>query len=112
MQVKYFKRVFDNISSTQSVDNIVNLYSDILSIQVDGTFSAMTLKVYGKTTKEGDTFVELASVNMTTFDIVTSITSKGIFETAVEGICMLKLEISSISGGNATVDIRLVSTGV
>ena len=112
MQVRYFKRIFDGISSAQSYDNVVNLYSDILSIQVDGTFSAMTLKVYGKTTKEGDAFVELAAVNMTNFDIATSITSKGIFEVAVEGICMLKFDVSSISGGNATVDIRLVSTGV
>ena len=112
MQVKYFTKIFNEVSSPTSVDTIVNLYSDILSIHVDGTFSSLAMKVYGKATKESEEFVELAVVNMTNFDIVNTIDAKGIYEAAAEGICIFKFEITSISGGNATVDIRLVSTGV
>ena len=112
MQVKYFNRIFDKATSAKTVDNVINLYSDILSISVDGTFSALQLKVLGKATKETATFTELAAVNMTSFDIINTITAKGVYEIAAEGICIFKFQITSISGGNATVDIRLVSTGV
>lgn len=112
MQVKYFSKIFDAVGAPTSTDTIVNMFSDILSIHVDGTFSALSLKVYGKATKESGEFVELAVVNMNNFDIVNTISAKGIYETAAEGICIFKFEITSISGGNATVDIRLVSTGV
>lgn len=112
MQVKYFTKIFDNVSSTTESNEIINLYSDILSIHVDGTFSSLALKIYGKATKESGEFVELAGINMNNFDIVNTIDAKGIYEVAAEGICIFKFEITSISGGNATVDIRLVSTGV
>lgn len=111
MQVKFFKKIFDGASAAAESDPIYNLYADSLSVQIDGTFSAISFKVFGKTTKESERFVELSAINLTSFEAASDLTAKGIYEIAVEGICVLKFQIVSISGGNATVDIRLVSTG-
>lgn len=111
MQVKYFKRIFDEVSAAAESDPIYNLSSDVLAVQIDGTFSAISFKVFGKVTKESENFVELSAINLNSFTAASEITAKGIYEIAVEGICGLKFQIASISGGNATVDIRLVSTG-
>lgn len=111
MQVRYFKKIFDEIDSATESDAIINLYSDVLGIQVEGSFSALSLKVLGKATKESEAFVELSAINLTSFDLTDSITAAGIYEVGIEGICIIKLEIESISGGAATVNVRLVSTG-
>lgn len=111
MQVRYFKKIFDQATAAATSDTVVNLYSDTLSVQLEGTFTSISFKVLGKTTMESDEFIELSGINLNTFDVANPLTAKGVYEFPVEGICILKFQIASISGGNVTANVRLVSTG-
>lgn len=93
-------------SSTGASSVVTNTNCDLLSVQVDGTFSAATVKVEGKTNENATDWTAIAIFNKTTLDMTagsTGITAKGIYEANIAGVAFVRVNVTSVSGGNVTV---------
>lgn len=91
--------------------NYTNNNCDILGIQVTGTFSSATLYIQGMVNTDSNTWVNLAALNLTDFDVENAgITSAGLYEYGIEGVMMVRANVSAVSGGNITVYGKFASS--
>lgn len=91
-------------TSASSSASVVNNNCDVLGIQITGTFSSATVNVQGMVNVDSNTWVNLAALNLTDFDIEnTGITAKGLYEIGIEGVLRVRVNVSSVSGGNISV---------
>lgn len=92
-------------TSAGSSDAYTNSNCDLLSLQVSGTFSAVKVKVQGKTNTVAD-WTDIAIFNKTTLDLTagtSGITAAGIYEANTAGLVQVRVNVASVSGGNVTV---------
>lgn len=84
-----------------------NSQGETLTFQIMGNASAITLSLYGRVDFLSNEWVPLNCVNLTTLDISTTVTAKGIYMTPVEGLANIKFVLGSVSGGEVSVFCRL-----
>lgn len=73
-----------------------------LVLEVSGTATSFTLEVKGKVDAENTNYTNLAIINASDYSTSSAITSNGIYIIGVDGIGGIKLNLTSISGGNVT----------
>ena len=88
----------------------INNQCDILSLQVSGTFSAVSLTVQGVTSTSGSEWTNIAAVDLSNFDIKNPITAEGIYETGIEGISKVRVNVTSVTGGSVSVFAKFANT--
>ena len=85
-----------------------NSLADVCSIDISGDFSG-EITVEGKLDKNGENYITLTGIDLSSFSLTNSISKKGIYEFSVEGIQYVRVNIKSISG-TATIIGRFVNT--
>lgn len=94
-------------SSAVASEPIINTDCDLLSVQVEGTFTSGKIEIQGKTDEREDADWEnLAVLDKSSLDLIsgfTGITAKGIYETGISGLVLVRVNVASVSGGNVTV---------
>ena len=98
--------MIDAASSAGASAEVINSTCDLLSVQVDGTFSSATVKVQGKTDANASDWTNIAIFNKSTLDLTEGsdgITAKGIYEANIAGVVFVRVNVTSVSGGNVTV---------
>ena len=88
----------------------INNECDICSVQVTGTFSAVSLTVQGVTNTSGGEWVDIASADLSNYDITNPITAKGIYEAGIEGISKVRVKVTSVTGGNVSVFAKFANS--
>lgn len=84
-----------------------NSQGDTLTLQVMGSASTVSLRVYGVTDFMSKEWQLLNCINMTTLEVGTSITTKGIYVFPIEGLSNIKFDLHSVSGGEVSVFCRI-----
>lgn len=112
MYVKEYIKLIDSATSTKVADIINNINCDTLSLNVSGTASSLNIIVEANNIFNSTAYQQIAIIKLSDFSINSSITSKGLYEIPIEGAANIKISLTSVSGGNVTVDARLVNTGV
>lgn len=87
-------------------DTYINNICDLLSIQVDGTFSAVKVQIQGKTDTSASAWTNIAIFDKSTLDLADGadgITAKGIYNADITGLLAVRVNVASVSGGNVTV---------
>ena len=108
MVVKKYLDLFKNQSSASSVV-IQNTNCDTMSLSISGSFSSITLKIQGTNTFDSTNYFDVAAIKMSDLSVCQQITATGLYTVSIEGMANIKVEITAISGGDATVKARLVS---
>lgn len=88
----------------------VNNECDICAVQVTGTFSAVSITIQGVTNVSGSDWVDLAAADLNSYDITNPITAAGIYETGIEGIAKVRVNVASVTGGNVSVYAKFANT--
>lgn len=101
-----------NAATTATASSYVaNNECDILGLQVTGTFSSATVYVQGMVNIDSNTWVNLAVMNLTDFDLKNAgITAAGIYEVGIEGVLRVRVNVSAVSGGNISVYGKFASS--
>lgn len=89
-------------------EEFCNSISDVCSIDVSGDFSG-EITIEGRLDKNGDNYITLTGIDLSSFQLVKSITGKGIYEFSVEGIQYVRVNVKSITG-TATIIGRFINT--
>ena len=98
--------MIDAASSAGTSDVVANTNCDLLSVQVSGTLTAVSVKVQGKTNPEADDWTDLAVFDKSSMELTagsTGITAKGIYEANIAGVVLVRVSVTSVTGGNVTV---------
>lgn len=115
MQVKCEKAIIENAASGVTVElSNAFLPAESLYLQVTGTATSVSLQVLGASAASAsanDDYVVLSSVNMSSFATSATIATNGIYAFGIDGCRDVKVVLSSVSGGNATVYARTVIGG-
>lgn len=88
----------------------INNECDICSVQVSGTFSAVSLTIQGVTDTSGGEWTDIAAADLQSYDIKNPITSAGIYETGIEGISKVRVKVTSVTGGSVSVFAKFANT--
>lgn len=92
---------FDGADSNGISDNtmqVTNRSSQFI-VQVSGGAVGLTLEIQGYSDHKANAWVPLACINLTTFDVTSSIGGDGIYAVPADGITQVRAEIKSINGG-------------
>lgn len=107
--IKEFK-MLDKVSSAQVSDEVWNLVADIITIDVDGSFSGASLLVQGKSDKDS-TWRDISMIAFDGYAIKSEITEPGAYIGPILGYSSVRINLASVSG-EITVHARFVdSTG-
>lgn len=96
--------IFFSDATSPGTSNVLsnpNLGSQLI-VQTSGTATNFEVEILGQADINAD-FVPLSCINMTNFDVDSKIDYAGIFCVPTDGICKIKAEIKSVSGGDLTV---------
>lgn len=88
----------------------VNNSCDAIAVEISGSFTSASVAFEGKADLNAPEYTSLSGVNLTTFDLTTTATGKGIWEIGVEGIQVFRARVVSVSGGDITVLGRCVAS--
>lgn len=84
--------------------------SDVLSLEITGTFTSAVVMIEGRISTFGD-WVPLAAVSLSDYSAYKNgITAPGIYEISIISIRELRLNIASIEGGDINVIGQLISS--
>ena len=98
--------LIDAATAAGASDSYINNTCDLLSVQVDGTFSAVKVEVQGKTDTDAADWTNIAVFDKSTLDLNDGdygIVAKGIYEAGIAGLTVVRVNVASVSGGNVTV---------
>lgn len=90
------RRVFDNQTSVATSEEIDNSYGDIFVIDIRGD-SPYSVKVEGKQANSEE-FKAISVIDASNMSTVASISSDGIYSAQSNGLKVLRVVISSLSG--------------
>ena len=86
-----------------------NASSDILDVQVDGSFTGL-IKVEGRLHRHG-AWVSLAGINLSNFASANGgLKAPGLYEFSVIGIREIRVNVESLSGGAVSVFGQMISS--
>lgn len=104
-------RALDNITAPAESEIKANTEGEILTVEVIGSASSLTLNVMGVVDFKNEEYVSLAGIDLNSMSLVTSVSKPGIYQFPLDGIGRYKIAVPALSGGNLTVFCR-VSKGV
>ena len=104
------KLVFSNASATDT-KTLAVAQGEILTLQVDGTFTGLSLVIRGINNPTSDTSYSLMGYDLSTFTTVASIGANGLYQFSVVGLFQVQINISSISSGSVNVFARISKEG-
>ena len=91
-----------NVTEAQESPMTVNTQGEILTLQVEGTATSVSLQVFGISDMASDEWHLLTGFT-SNYDLITSITSKGLYTFGIEGVAKIKVNLLSVTGGKASV---------
>ena len=99
-----------DITSPTVSKPFMNAASDVLALQISGSFTSAQVRIEGRIAK-GAEWTPLAAIDLSTFAAVKGdLTAAGLYEFGVASIRELRANVSSVSGGTITVYGHLIST--
>ena len=99
-----------NVTSPTVSKSFMNAASDVLALQIDGSFTSAQVRIEGRITK-GAEWTPLAAIDLSTFAAVKEdLTAAGLYEFGVTSVRELRANVISVSGGPITVYGQLIST--
>lgn len=104
-------KALDNITAPAESEIKANTEGEILTVEVIGSASSLTLNVMGVVDFKNEEYVNLAGIDLNSMSLVTSVSKPGIYQFPLDGIGRYKIAVPALSGGNLTVFCR-VSKGV
>lgn len=104
-------KALDNITAPAESEIRANTEGEILTVEVVGSASSLTLNVMGVVDFKNEEYVNLAGIDLNSMSLVTSVSKPGIYQFPLDGIGRYKIAVPALSGGNLTVFCR-VSKGV
>ena len=104
-------QMIEKTTSAKISDTYINANCDACSVQLTGTFTSATVYVQGKISPTENTWVNLASINLTAFTVDDDgISNSQIYEVGIEGVPFVRLNVSSVSGGNLSAYMSFFNT--
>ena len=93
-------KFFENSAAPQTSNVLVNSYNGSeLTIQVSGTATSLTLKVFTKADQQNGEFVETQVIGLAPeMDLFDEITKNGIYSVGVTGVREIQLQLVSANG--------------
>ena len=93
-------KFFENSAAPQTSNVLVNSYNGSeLIIQVSGTATSLTLKVFTKADQQNGEFVETQVIGLAPeLDLFDEITKNGIYSVGVTGVREIQLQLVSANG--------------
>lgn len=104
-------KALDNITAPAESEIKANTEGEILTVEVVGSASSLTLNVMGVVDFKNEEYISLAGIDLNSMSLVTSVSKPGIYQFPLDGIGRYKIAVPALSGGNLTVFCR-VSKGV
>lgn len=96
---------FRESSSSDVSNNFMNINKgSALTLEVSGDATAFSLSIQG-IVEDGNNedWTNLATINMTNFEVSDEIAKKGIYSIGCDGIVRMRANLESVIGGNVTV---------
>lgn len=103
----YTAYILKEASAPQEGKVITSTQGDVLTLEVSGNGSGVSLEVSGLVDIDSEVYTPLAGINLTNFDIANTISGNGIYQYGVDGVARIKVELKAISGGTITAFARL-----
>lgn len=75
-----------------------NPQGDLLTVEVLGSATAMSLAVLGQVDYKQDEYTPLTGINLNGWDSVNTITKNGIYQFPLDGIARFKIKLNSVTG--------------
>ena len=93
-------KFFENSAAPQTSNVLVNSYNGSeLTIQVSGTATSLTLKVFTKADQQNGEFVDTQVIVLATeMDLFDEIAKNGIYSVGVTGVREIQLQLVSANG--------------
>lgn len=104
-------KALDNITAPAESEVKANTEGEILTVEVIGSASSLTLNVMGVVDFKNEEYISIAGIDLNSMSLVTSVSKPGIYQFPLDGIGRYKIAVPALSGGNLTVFCR-VSKGV
>lgn len=104
-------KALDNITAPAESEIKANTEGEILTVEVVGSASSLTLNVMGVVDFKNEEYISLAGIDLNSMSLVTSVSKPGVYQFPLDGIGRYKIAVPALSGGNLTVFCR-VSKGV
>lgn len=89
------------VTTAQTSKLAINHEADMLSLQLTGTATTLNVQVLGRTDPQG-TYVAIGGFDQA-FSIKSSVTSMGVYNFYIGGLCDVKLNIVQVVGGYINV---------
>ena len=111
MKTRNRTKLIDGATGAITSAEIINNQCDSTTIQVDGTFTDVSLTVQGKI-DPGAGYVAIALVNISNYSIVTNgdVTAKGIYQIGSDAVYSMQVVVNSVSGGDVDVYVMQVDS--
>ena len=107
MRPIFESKMIDAATSPAVSAVFTNNNCDVCSVHVTGTFSSATAYVQGMTGGEAGEWVNLCVINLSTYEkSSTGMRTAGIFETGIEGISQIRVNVTAVSGGAISCYMR------
>ena len=100
----------DGATSATTSNDCVNSMSDLLDLQISGTFTSCAVVLEGKVDLNAD-YETLKVINLGKFEAVAEMEEAGIYEAAISGIQVVRVTVQSVEGGTITVVGRIMKEG-
>ena len=88
-----------------------NTNCDACSIQLSGTFTSATVYLQGKIDPAGNTWVNLAAINLNAFTVDDDgLSNTQLYEYGIEGVPFVRINVAAVSGGNLSAYVSFFNT--
>lgn len=104
------KLIFSNADTTGSTTLSV-AQGEVLTLQIDGEFTGLSLAVQGVNNPTSDDSYSLMGYNLTTFGTTSVIEGNGLYQFPVGGLYQIQVNITNISSGTVSVFARISKGG-
>lgn len=94
-----------------AISNVfVNNAAYLCVMQITGTYSTAVVKVQGLIDTGTAEWSDLAVFDLSNLDLTESSKGNGIYQTAIEGILRVRVNVTSVTGGSISVLANFVGT--
>lgn len=100
----------DKVEGPFVSNDCVNSMSDLIDLQLSGTFTSCSVALKGKVDLNAE-YETLKVINLGKLEAVSEITEAGIYEAAIGGMQSLQVEVTSVDGGYITIVGRILKEG-
>lgn len=93
----------ETVSPDAKIEYYRNLKSDIMSVEISGTFTSGTFHFEGMADYSSSEWTPIAGINLSDYSITSDPTGKGIWEVPLEGLQKFRVRTEAVVGGVAKV---------